>query len=158
MVPPNILSEHGVKLSRLLQRPGEYVLVFPEAHSCSITTGFGISESVYFASNAWLTDVFKLFQELRNSCEPTMFSLEQLLLNGSADSSAPHQVCSVLATLLSAELEHRRALDHKGLKVQERPPSSAPLNTSYFRAWNTRDQDECEYCRSTLFLSKVRHH
>ncbi|XP_061718840.1 protein Jumonji-like [Cydia pomonella] len=62
MVPPNILSEHGVKLSRLLQRPGEYVLVFPEAHSCSITTGFGISESVYFASNAWLTDVFKLFQ------------------------------------------------------------------------------------------------
>ncbi|XP_061718991.1 uncharacterized protein LOC133526392 [Cydia pomonella] len=84
-----------------------------------------------------------------------MFSLEQLLLNGSADSSAPHQVCSVLATLLSAELEHRRALDHKGLKVQERPPSSAPLNTSYFRAWNTRDQDECEYCRSTLFLSKV---
>ncbi|XP_048005695.1 protein Jumonji isoform X2 [Leguminivora glycinivorella] len=101
MVPPNILSEHGVKLSRLLQRPGEYVMVFPEAHSCSITTGFGISESVYFASNSWLTDVYKLFQ------------------------------------------------------VQERPLSSAPLNTSYFRAWNTRDQDECEYCRSTLFLSKV---
>ncbi|XP_063394199.1 protein Jumonji [Cydia fagiglandana] len=231
MVPPNILSEHGVKLSRLLQRPGEYVLVFPEAHSCSITTGFGISESVYFASNAWLTDVYKLFQELRNSCEPTMFSLEQLLLNGSADfsapyqvcsvlttllnaelehrraleqkglkvtrscspysssrllgplpgvlradhaaqrragaparpraegaqdgSSAPYQVCSVLTTLLNAELEHRRALEQKGLKVQERPQSSAPLNTSYFRAWNTRDQDECEYCRSTLFLSKV---
>ncbi|KAI8431188.1 hypothetical protein MSG28_001226 [Choristoneura fumiferana] len=118
MIPPDILAEHNVTLSRATQQPGEYIIVFPEAHSCSITTGFAVSESVYFASSSWLDNVYQLFKELRNSCEPTMFSLEQLLVSGGGDRVAPRRVLpAVLATLVGEEMEHRRNLERRGLQV-----------------------------------------
>ncbi|XP_073956806.1 jumonji, AT rich interactive domain 2 isoform X2 [Choristoneura fumiferana] len=154
MIPPDILAEHNVTLSRATQQPGEYIIVFPEAHSCSITTGFAVSESVYFASSSWLDNVYQLFKELRNSCEPTMFSLEQLLVSGGGDRVAPRRVLpAVLATLVGEEMEHRRNLERRGLQLVVQ--ISEPDEESQSQAWTARNQDECEFCRSTLYFSKV---
>lgn len=54
MVPPNVLTNHGVSLCRTIQNPGEFILVFPKAFTSSICTGYSVSESVYFALNSWL--------------------------------------------------------------------------------------------------------
>lgn len=62
MIPPARLLEHNVSLSRVEQRPGEFIIVFPKAYSCSISTGYTISESVYFAAASWLNDVCQLFK------------------------------------------------------------------------------------------------
>lgn len=62
MIPPELLRTHGVALARVEQNPGEYIMVFPKAYSCSISTGYTVSESVYFATDSWLKDVDKVFQ------------------------------------------------------------------------------------------------
>lgn len=54
MVPPYMLTERGVSLCRIEQKPGEFVVIFPRAYTSSIATGYVVSESVYFATSSWL--------------------------------------------------------------------------------------------------------
>ncbi|XP_026750244.1 uncharacterized protein LOC113510896 isoform X2 [Galleria mellonella] len=161
MIPPELLREHNVTLSRVEQSPGEYVIVFPKAYSCSISTGYTQSESVYFATDAWLAGVDRVFHELRENCEPTMFSLEQLLLAIAADGRSTARVLrpvsGALGRLVADELDHRRQLARLGLTAGAAESS----NTRAWRrrpagAWTDSEQDECEVCRRTLYLSKVR--
>lgn len=62
MIPPHLLAERGVPLTRVVQRPGEFIVVMPKAYSSSISTGYTQSESVYFATRSWLEDVDAVFQ------------------------------------------------------------------------------------------------
>lgn len=72
MIPPNFLLEHSVSLTRMLQNPGEFVIVFPKAYSCSIATGFTVSESVYFAYNHWINNIGQVFQVSMNIKKHTL--------------------------------------------------------------------------------------
>lgn len=62
MVPPDHLLEHGVTLTRTVQNPGQFLIVMPRAYTCNISTGYVISESVYFTQAGWLNDAEKIFQ------------------------------------------------------------------------------------------------
>lgn len=108
MVPPELLVSNGVSLCQTVQEPGQFIIVFPKAFTSSICTGYVVSESVYFAQPSWLEtaeQVFKvcikmcmcvcllysrfvicvylynLFQDIQDSCEPSIFSFERLLFN-----------------------------------------------------------------------------
>lgn len=67
MIPPHLLHAARVPLSRVVQSPGEFIVVCPKAYSSSIATGYTESESVYFAPTQWLTDVSDVFQVSRTS-------------------------------------------------------------------------------------------
>lgn len=54
MVPPHMLTDRGVSLCRIEQKPGEFIVVFPRAYTSSLATGYVVSESVYFATSSWL--------------------------------------------------------------------------------------------------------
>lgn len=54
MVPPHVLTEKGVSLCRTEQQPGQFVIMFPRAYTSSLSTGYVVSESVYFATKDWL--------------------------------------------------------------------------------------------------------
>ncbi|CAH2103712.1 unnamed protein product [Euphydryas editha] len=155
MIPPTLLLERNVSMSRVVQNPGEYIIVFPKAYSCSICTGYTVSESVYFATNSWIKSVNYVFQELRQSCEPTMFSLEQLLISVARDPNASLTMLQLVhesfSAILSEELENRRQLEFHGLKP--RVIQSEKRNAA--GAWNVHE-NECEICRSTLYLSRVK--
>ncbi|XP_026331932.1 protein Jumonji isoform X3 [Hyposmocoma kahamanoa] len=163
MIPPKLLLEHNVSLSHVVQNPGEYIVVFPQAYSCSICTTLVVSESVYFATYEWLKSVNQVFQELRESCEPTAFSLEQLLIALSKNQPLPMSVLQLvhasLSTILQMEMSNRPALYRKGLT-----PVILPLESeSQLRrpkrgkkhAWNVRDLDDCQICRTPLYIAKV---
>ncbi|CAH0716317.1 unnamed protein product, partial [Brenthis ino] len=62
MIPPNLLLEHAVSLSRVVPNPGEFIIVFPKSFSSSICTGYTVSESVYFATNSWMHSINQVFQ------------------------------------------------------------------------------------------------
>ncbi|XP_038216833.1 protein Jumonji isoform X3 [Zerene cesonia] len=155
MIPPEVLQEYNVSMCRATQNPGEFIIVCPKAYSCSIATNLSVSESVYFATKSWMDNYAQVFQELRNSCEPAMFSIEQLLLSFTKDSRTPldmlHQIYPVLNEIVKKELQNRRSIKRLGFKgkdIEAKPPTTG--------AWNVRDQDECELCRVTLYLSRVR--
>nr|XP_027209468.1 protein Jumonji-like [Penaeus vannamei] len=49
MVPPSELVREGVRVCRIVQEPGQFVVVFPGAFTSSVCTGYLISESAFFA-------------------------------------------------------------------------------------------------------------
>ncbi|XP_046688438.1 protein Jumonji [Homalodisca vitripennis] len=76
MVPPPLLVERGVSLSRIVQDPGQFIIVFPKAFTSSVCTGYLVSESVYFAQPSWLATAQNLFnvshmltQDYSNICQ-----------------------------------------------------------------------------------------
>lgn len=62
MVPPGLLLAKDVRLQRIEQNPGEFIVVFPGAYASSIATGLTISESIYFESKEWVYNIDRIFQ------------------------------------------------------------------------------------------------
>ncbi|XP_068621209.1 protein Jumonji-like isoform X2 [Battus philenor] len=162
MIPPDLLLKNNVPISRMVQEPGEFVIVFPKAYSSSISLGYTESESVYFATTSWLETIFQVFQEARASCEPTMFSLEQLLLSVTRDPNISPRlrftVRQQLERIIKREVAFRERLSDFNLKVLLQNKTRRFRKHSRKRpagAWNVRDQEECDVCQATLYLSRV---
>ncbi|XP_025416028.1 protein Jumonji isoform X2 [Sipha flava] len=152
MVPPDRLLEHGVTLTRTVQNPGQFLIVMPRAYTCNVSTGYVISESVYFTQSGWLNDSEKIFQDLQRNCEPAAFSYEKLLINMSMDPRTPQkllkQLLNILSNMRDCEVALRSQLvEDLGLKVSER---IRPLKSS-----EQNDDYECDVCHSILYISMV---
>lgn len=163
MVPPASLRNHGVKVYRVEQNSGEFVVVMPRAYSCSVATGYTVSESTYFATQRWLDTIMPIFKEIRESCEPTMFTLEQLLKNIAEDVNTPlaiiKKIRTVIEQVFELEMNNQKELKMRGIKkVAAEHPECGPQSAlnGEPRVWNVRDLDECEICRCTLYLSAVK--
>jgi protein Jumonji len=98
---------------------------------------------------------------LKDSNEPTMFSLERLLLSLSEDGRCSSDVLMLALPLLRATVEreerNREALKAVGLRSSERLP--LPDSSSSKKAKPGKEDDteyECEVCRANLHLSLVR--
>ncbi|XP_049696375.2 protein Jumonji isoform X2 [Helicoverpa armigera] len=159
MIPPNVLREQNVCLSRVTQAAGEFIVAFPRAYTCCISTGYTESESVYFAPVSWLANIHEAFQEARESCEPTMFSMEQLLYQIGKDPRTERDVLAILQPIydkmLRDEVTNRQMLQERGIAFVNQNSTSSKRKRSGL-AFNSREHDECDYCRATLFLSKVK--
>uniref|UniRef100_T1GI84 JmjC domain-containing protein n=1 Tax=Megaselia scalaris TaxID=36166 RepID=T1GI84_MEGSC len=138
MVPPYMLTERGVSLCRIEQKPGEFVVIFPRAYTSSIATGYVVSESVYFATSSWLDLAKDDFKDIHDSCEPAMFSLEQLLFALAGDQRIPTEIISQAAGVTSTE----KIMTEKSQKSK----SKQIVPEEYL----------CETCRANLYISMVR--
>lgn len=160
MVPPSILVENGVSLSRTVQEPGQFVVVFPKVFTCSISTGYVVSESVYFAPSHWLKTAELAFNELRENCEPSMFSLDRLLLSIATDVRSHAEVLKhiipAVQKLYDKEKIVRKKLLELGVVVFERLPlPDAPGARKRKKLQEDGGDYECELCRKNLFVSLV---
>ncbi|KAH9632114.1 hypothetical protein HF086_002621, partial [Spodoptera exigua] len=160
MIPPQLLREYNVSVTRVVQEDNEIILAFPHCYTSSINTGYSESESIYFAPVTWLHTVYEVFKEARESCEPTMFSLEELLLRigkaSGVDRATLRAAQPVFDKVLRDEITNRLILQERGMKIVHQPDIPKPKNTGRRRRRNrTFIQEECEYCRATLFFSKV---
>ncbi|CAH1647369.1 unnamed protein product [Spodoptera littoralis] len=160
MIPPHLLREFNVSVTRVVQEENEIILAFPYCYTSSINTGYSESESIYFAPLSWLNTAYDVFKEARENCEPTMFSLEELLLRiGKAscvDMATLKVAQPIFDKVLRDEITKRLILQERGIKIVHQPDIPKPKNTGRRRRRNrTFIQEECEYCRATLFFSKV---
>nr|CAH7740543.1 unnamed protein product [Callosobruchus chinensis] len=159
MVPPSLLIEKGVSLCRTVQEPGQFVVVFPKAFTSSISTGYVVSESVYFAPPYWLKGARNLFDVLRNSSEPSMFSLDRLLINIANDTRSNIEILRLVLShvqdLCREETEKRAKLKSFGELERERIPLADPNNRKKKKTQGEEGDYECEICRVNLFTSMV---
>ncbi|KAF9797276.1 hypothetical protein SFRURICE_006258 [Spodoptera frugiperda] len=160
MIPPQLLREHNVSVTRIVQEEHEIVLSFPYGFTSFINTGYSESESFYFASLSWLHSAYEVFKEARENCEPTMFSLEELLFRiGKAsrvDRATLTAAQPIFDKILRNELTNRLILQERGMKIVHQPDVPQPQSTGRRRRRNrTVIQENCEYCRAPLFFSKV---
>ncbi|CAH0386519.1 unnamed protein product [Bemisia tabaci] len=149
MIPPNILLENGVSVCRTVQQPGQFVVVFPRSFTSSISTGYLLSESVFFALPSWLNFASEVFEDLKRSCEPSVFSFERLLHCIVTDTRSSVdlliQVSPLVNEMRDREVALRAQLDCLGLHTSDRLKFSG----------TTEDTYECEICCSNLFISHV---
>ncbi|KAG4077045.1 hypothetical protein HA402_016032 [Bradysia odoriphaga] len=154
MIPPHSLTDRGVSLCRTEQEPGEFVVVFPRAYSSSVCTGYAISESVYFATNSWLDTAKKDFQDIHDSCEPAMFSLEQLLFAVASDirtnSETISSILPMITEVYEREVTEREEIQKAGVTRNEKIPIKGSKTKP------TTEDFECDICRANLYISWVK--
>ncbi|KAK3086413.1 hypothetical protein FSP39_018076 [Pinctada imbricata] len=54
MVPPEVLLQRGVHVSRCVQQPHQFVVVFPKCYTATISCGYTLAESSHYATKEWL--------------------------------------------------------------------------------------------------------
>jgi protein Jumonji len=126
---------------------------------------------VYFAPLEWLPIGDACFKELRENCEPTVFSLHQLLWNIVHDSRSTANVLKSVVPLLQPaiqdELRLRSSLRNFGVqqwqKIQRSDdPNQRTAGDNRKRRRQSISQDEgemeCDLCRTSLFFSRVEYH
>lgn len=173
MVPPTMLADEGVSLSRTVQQSGQFIVIWPRAFTSSLCTGYTVSESVYFAPLSWLPIGDACFKELRVNCEPSVFSFQQLLWNIAKDSRSAADVLKWVFPLLQRDVEEelqlRSSLKDFGVHRFEKMSDSTEANGSENgnssnkkrRRQSSSDVEgemECEICRASLFFSRAEHH
>lgn len=159
MIPPNLLRQYGITVERHVQHPGEYVIVYPRTYCASINTGLTISEGVYFAPHTWIEDIEDIFLNLRKSCEPSLFSMEKLLVEMSLKDSTPYhllqRVHTVLTSLLCAELSYRQGMVDRNVEIMSPQAFLEQNHRATISSWQLQKSGECAYCRSHLYFSRV---
>ncbi|CAG9323163.1 KDM4B_2 [Blepharisma stoltei] len=53
-ISPSILKKAGINVQKVVQRPGEYVVIFAKAYHMGFNSGFNCAEAVNFATPKWL--------------------------------------------------------------------------------------------------------
>ncbi|XP_055909503.1 protein piccolo [Eupeodes corollae] len=158
MVPPHMLTDRGVSLCRIEQKPGEYVVIFPRAYTSSVSTGYVVSESVYFATSSWLELGKDDFRDIHDSCEPAMFSLEQLLFALASDQRVTVDVLSQMLPMINEvfekEVAAREQLKAAGVTSTEKIPAEKTNKSK--KQPIASIQSECDLCRANLYISMVK--
>ncbi|KAL1517357.1 hypothetical protein ABEB36_001128 [Hypothenemus hampei] len=158
MVPPDMLLDENVSLCKTIQEPGQFMVVFPKVYTSSICTGYVVSESVYFAPLHWLKTARGLFDELKNSYEPSMFSLDKLFVSIVNDNRTNHEVLTVIMPfvqeLCTTEKENRIKLRKFGTLKEERM-CEEPQSSKKKKIQSVDNDFECEICRTNLYVSMI---
>merc|ERR1712013_470747 len=154
MVSPSLLVKHGVSVSRAVQQPGQFVVVFPKSYTSSLCTGYCVSESVYYAPVDWLVDVDSVFMDIKDSQEPMMFPLEKMLFALAADSRATKFVLETIKPKIERirdrESDLRKQVFSLGIKVSERLSLENDSSKE-----EEDDEYECHVCNANLFVSLI---
>lgn len=102
-VPPSAFKSEGTPVFCCIQRPGEFVLVFPGAYHSEFDCGFNFSESACFAPLDWLPygqNAVELYSERERK---TSISYDKLLLGAAREAVRAQWEISLLKNKQTSE-------------------------------------------------------
>ncbi|XP_069112657.1 LOW QUALITY PROTEIN: protein Jumonji-like [Argopecten irradians] len=124
MVHPDDLTANGVAVSRCVQRPGQFIVVFPRSYTSTISCGYSLAESVHYATPGWLEAGQAASKALNDNFEPELFSMDELLTRIAEDLATPVDILAAvfpwLQKVIEQELNLRQQLFDAGLKSSKR--------------------------------------
>ncbi|URD91419.1 JmjC domain containing protein [Musa troglodytarum] len=158
MFPPNILLKHDVPIFKAVQKPGEFIITFPQAYHAGFSHGFNCGEAVNFAIGNWfpmgavasqryaLLNRIPLLPHEELLCKEAV-SLSKRLSN--SDSKSPvsstedfvSQHCIKFSFVNLMRFQHRARW------------SLMKLGT---RAWLNTETVLCSICRRDCYVSHVK--
>ena len=109
MVPPTMLLERGVRVSRLVQQPGEFVVTLPRGYHCGFSLGFNAAEAVNFCYSDWVPLALQANDWYRAINYVPVVDLEHMFVSASLDGYSA-EVAEACEALVRLELELRAAL------------------------------------------------
>uniref|UniRef100_UPI00358ED3F9 protein Jumonji-like isoform X2 n=1 Tax=Myxine glutinosa TaxID=7769 RepID=UPI00358ED3F9 len=169
LISPEALCKAGVKVHRVVQRSGQFVVHFPGAFTASVCCGYNVSEAVHFATAHWLPGARETAMVMKRGRMPNPFPLEKLLyLAAVAEVDREGlpiltYISPILELIRDCELRGRRQLYEAGLRcsaryggqdgpplgvleVRKRARKGAPLESPERR---------CHTCQQLCYLSMV---
>ena len=163
MVDPNIIAESGVPVCRVVQEPGQFVIVFPGAFTSSLCTGYLIAESVFFAKHQYFERAKQSFDLLAKCSEPAMFSFERLVVSVSSDSRATLESLQKVRPFFREVIENHKKWKEqllvRGPLKEERFTSDDSKSKVKRKGSGVRYEDNeqslCEVCKQEQYLAMV---
>lgn len=139
MINPSYLVENGVHVYRTLQKPGEFILTFPESYHQGVSVGYNVAEAVNIALPSWLDYGEKAMNVYTATREKVpVFPLDWLLIE-----NARHIL------QLNFDLESVTILLNHYKKWLEKELSERSLIASYFH-------DKNRYLSETVVMLEDR--
>jgi hypothetical protein len=141
MICPDYLSKNGVTVYSTLQKPGEFILTFPESYHAGFSFGFNVAEAVNFTCPSWLKHAEKVMKIYFKSREKVpVFPLQWLILESNL--KIPAQITKIV----KEELFYRNFIRQEFEKALGK-------TASYEEYIETGKDDEVKYeCNYCIYL------
>ncbi|KAK9467189.1 JmjC domain, hydroxylase-domain-containing protein [Lipomyces arxii] len=148
MLSPKTLKEENVRCYALDQRPGEFVITFPQAYHAGFNHGFNFNEAVNFAPPDW--EPFgklgvEIYQDYRKL---PVFSHDELLVTAALKDNSV-ETAAWLAPALQTMLEQELAMR---AHVREIYPG---LVETHVMTDCPDAEFQCAYCNTYSYLSQL---
>jgi len=117
MLPPSMLLEEGVPVSRVVQKPGQFVVTLPQAYHAGFSHGANTAEAVNFMLADWLPYARLSMAAYRALRREPVLDIEQIVVQAALDSHSA-EVEREAQALVAEELRLRRQLRKSGCAEQ----------------------------------------
>lgn len=160
---PRILNQEGVRVCKLLQHAGEYIVTFPRAFHGGFSLGPNCGEAVNFALHDWIPHAVDANERYRTFARPSVFSHDRLVYTMAhwAKELRTKEICSALAQELRRLKNEELLLRAKLIKAGVRDVSNdvaLPPNRLDQLDEESADYDDkrlCHSCKHICFFSAV---
>ncbi|KAI8813645.1 hypothetical protein BJ742DRAFT_704778 [Cladochytrium replicatum] len=149
MLSPSVLTEHGVEVVVLDQRPGDFVITFPRSYHAGFNHGFNCAEAVNFALPDWLPYGLSCVERYHMYRRMPVFSHDELIVTTwKKDKSVKSaiwlegQLQYVVKRQTALRTEVRKAFPHL-TEIEEE--FDMPLE----------DEGQCIVCHQYCYLSRI---
>jgi histone demethylase JARID1 len=130
---PSLLKNEGVRVCKLLQHEGEFIVTFPRAFHCGFSLGPNVGEAVNFAVHDWISHAVDANERYRTFGRSSVFSHDRLVYTMAhhVNELRTKQICNDLVQelrrLMKEEMQLRQKLISAGVrdvsKEVELPPN-----------------------------------
>ncbi|KXS19869.1 PLU-1-domain-containing protein [Gonapodya prolifera JEL478] len=145
---PGKLLESGVRVTKVFQRPGDWIVVTAGSYYAYIDHGFTLSTSSVLAPASWLPHARRLEALLRNLRKPAPFSLNEVIITAArgvgTEYSKAMWLNPAIEGLRGREERERAALRERFESILEETDADA-----------RGLEERCENCLAKLFISGV---
>ncbi|KFH67183.1 hypothetical protein MVEG_07706 [Podila verticillata NRRL 6337] len=148
MLSPERLVANGVKVLALDQRPGQFVVTFPQAYHAGFNHGFNFAEAVNFAPPDWCQLGLECVKRYKEHKKQPVFSHDELIITTALDDTSiatAQWLQGELDNLLERELSCRQS-------VQKQYPEIAVVTEETDRP---EEEVQCHHCNAYIYLSQV---
>lgn len=160
---PRLLVKEGVRVCKLLQHSGEFIVTFPRAFHGGFSLGPNCGEAVNFALHDWIPHAVDANERYRTFARPSVFSHDRLVYTMAHHVSElrTKRLCKTLAKelrrLMQEELLLRQKLINAGVRDVSKDVDLPPnrLDRLDEESADYDDKRLCHSCKHICFFSAV---
>ncbi|KAF9340240.1 hypothetical protein BGZ91_002904 [Linnemannia elongata] len=148
MLSPERLVANGVKVLALDQRPGQFVVTFPQAYHAGFNHGFNFAEAVNFAPPDWCKFGLECVQRYKDHRKHPVFSHDELILTTALNDpsiATAYWLKDGIQDLFEREISQRR-------DVKKECPN---IKVSVEEADRPEEEVQCLHCNTYIYLSQI---
>ncbi|KAG0231496.1 hypothetical protein BGW42_000202 [Actinomortierella wolfii] len=148
MLSPERLVANGVKVLALDQRPGQFVVTFPQAYHAGFNHGFNFAEAVNFAPPDWCHFGLECAQRYKVYRKQPVFSHDELIIT---------TACNDDSVSTAQWLQHEMAdLRDRELAIRETVRRQYPKLRNVVEEEDRPEEEvQCMYCNCYIYLSQI---